>query len=692
MGSTHASNRREAERPVFTATAPEPAGAFPLICLGASAGALDDLELLVRALPRTAAMLIVQHAPLDAAEGLQTLLEKASERPVEVARDGLELVPGQLVVAPGAASVTLQGNALRMIAGDDAPGFPIDRLFRAVAETFGPQATAVLLSGTGSDGVLGLRAIRERGGLTIAQNPRTARHASMPERALTAGYADLCLGPAQIAQELARTARTRAEQGLLLDTAAEARIAHLLRPRGIDAMLYRRELLEGRINRRMALHQIERVSEYLELLERAEDELVALGRDLLINVTGFFRDAHASDALVHLALPRLLRERAVGRPLRIWVPGCSSGEEPYSLVMAVLERAPDVEVQVFATDIDSQALSFARTGEYPVASVQDLSPEQRLRFFARHERGYKVCRRVRECVVFAHHDVARDPPYPHLDLVSCRNLLIYLRSEVRRAVLANFHYALRPQGYLLLGSAESADAPQLFSAVDARAKLYTKRVSARSMVYEFAAPDDPQVGMGEGALPSALSCDGALRTALASGVAEPEAPPSALLERRDAERRTLERELLLARQEHASLLGENAVLNQELKASRVVGASDELSSMLRALSVPFLVVDADLTITQHSRGAEAHFGAELVRDHMPLPALAAQLGLAGLAELASEARDRAECKHARMTGKRGTYDVSLTPSDGPLLARTLYIELLAHRQDAERAPAAERAS
>lgn len=478
---------------------------FPVVGIGASAGGLEALEGLTRRLSSNQmAFVVLQHLAPGYECLLKEILARGSSLRVVTAQDGLPVERGIIYVAPPNADVSLAGGTLHLApASGEAPRHSIDAFFRALAAEMGRLSIGVVLSGAGSDGTLGLRAIKEEGGVTFVQEPATASQPSMPQSAIDAGCADFCLGPADIGDELmrlgthpyvARKAPVRLVHDGILD-----RIFDLLRQAfGVDFSLYKPGGIERRIERRMALQKVDKISDYVKLLESSPDELGVLYSDLLIGVTAFFRDREPFATLQTVVFPGLFQDRSPDVPIRIWVPGCATGEEAYSIAICLLEyldtRPGMFKVQVFATDIHELAVSRARRGVFPQSIELDVSPERLGRFFSPHVDGYQISRRVRNMVAFARQDLGKDPPFSRLDLISCRNVLIYLRPSLQRKVLHSFHYSLNPDGFLLLGRSESVgDRSDLFSLVEHQQKLYVKKSVPSASVFEFEASRVPPV-------------------------------------------------------------------------------------------------------------------------------------------------------------------------------------------------------
>ena len=455
---------------------------FPVVGIGASAGGLQAIEALVRRLrPVQMAFVVVQHTSPGHEGGIADVIRGYSTLPVAPAVAGSRIEPGHIYVAPSGLALELDDGVFRVVEREAGPRLPIDAFFRSLAQERGSLAVGVVLSGSGSDGTLGLQAIKQAGGITFAQDAGSSSYPSMPERAFQAGHADFSIGPGEIADELVRLAThpwLAARPSLNFDAAARRGVCELLDQRfGVDFAAYKPSTVDRRIQRRVALRRLDSLGEYLDLLRLDGSELGALYHDLLIGVTGFFRDPDAFEALATQAVPRLIERHRGDGVIRVWAAGCATGEEAYSLGMCLLEGLDGqaaMKLEVFASDVDGRALELARQGVYPSDIELDVSEARLARFFTRTERGWVVSQRLREAVVFAQHDLTRDPPFSRLGLVSCRNVLIYMQPTLQRRLLRTFHYALEEGGYLLLGTSESA-MEQLFSTVDRRVKLFTRR-------------------------------------------------------------------------------------------------------------------------------------------------------------------------------------------------------------------------
>jgi len=438
------------------------------------------------------AFVFVQHLDPKHHSMLAEILARSAAMPVGVAADGLAVEANHVYVIPAEADLTIADGKLKLAPRDQSPGLhlPIDRFFRSLAEECGSQAIGVVLSGTGSDGSAGLEAIKAAGGVTFAQDRATAKFNAMPQAAAAAGCVDFVLPPERIAAGLARIGR----HPYVADAAApdptpgggdEERFAAILatlhEATGIDFSLYREKMVKRRILRRLALGSIDGLAEYSERLASDSDELAALQRDLLIGVTSFFRDRDSFERLKRVAFPRILEGRPAHDAIRVWVAGCATGEEAFSIAILLREYLAETgasfPVQIFASDISLPAIEKARAGRYLENIAADITPERLDRYFKKIEGGYQVDKGLREMCIFARHNLIEDPPFSKLDLISCRNVLIYLGS-VQEEIVPIFHYALKPNGVLMLGASETPAAGRLFTAADREHRIYVRRETA----------------------------------------------------------------------------------------------------------------------------------------------------------------------------------------------------------------------
>ncbi len=470
---------------------------FPIVAVGASAGGLEAFTELLRALPADTGMafVFIQHLAPRHESLLQQLLARETAMPVVQAGDGTVLSPNHVyVIAPGTL-ITISGLTLAASPRDTA-ATSVDVFFRSLAASHGSRAIGVVLSGTGSDGALGVQAIAEEGGVVFAEEPSSAKFDGMPRSAIATAYVDFVLPPDGIAAELARIAREPrihereapegTERSLEFEKDLQCLFDVLRAGTGIEFSAYRRTTVRRRVLRRLALLKLGSLGDYLQYLNGNPGEAHSLVQDLLIRVTRFFRDGEVFDALKQKVFPVLIRRARRDSDVRIWVPGCSTGEEVYSLAICFQEVAEQMQsragVQIFGTDINEAAIEQARRGVYIENIAADVSPERLARFFVRVGREWQISRRLRDVCVFSRHDVLNDPPFPRMDLVSCRNVLIYLDS-IQDKALQRFHFALNPGGFLLLGKAETAVAsPESFATVDKDAKIYVRQESARRAV------------------------------------------------------------------------------------------------------------------------------------------------------------------------------------------------------------------
>jgi two-component system CheB/CheR fusion protein len=473
--------------PRATAVPQASAASFPIVGVGASAGGLEALSVFLQALPpRTGvAIVVIQHLAPQHESALTQLLSKATSMPVLEVTHGMPVERNHVYVIPPDKIMTIRGGALLLIPRERAsvPHHPIDEFFVALAHEQKTAAIGVILSGSGSDGTLGLKAIKAEGGVTFAQDPKTAAWPAMPGSAISAGAVDFVLPPAGVAAELARIGR----HPYLLDHGEPEgsgleKIYPLLRSAtGVDFRLYKEPTVSRRVARRMALQKMSSLGDYVRFLKENAAEIKALADDIFIHVTGFFRDPECFQALRKRVLPKLHLSRRPG-PLRVWVPGCSTGEEVYSIAMLLLEslgeNANQTKIQMFGTDISEPAVERARSGIYSGAALRGVSPARLRRFFLKVGHGYQINKEVRGLCVFARHDLANDPPFSKLDLISCRNVLIYAGPSLQNRILSAFQYALKPGGFLLLGKSEAISAySAIFAAEDRNHKIFVRKPS-----------------------------------------------------------------------------------------------------------------------------------------------------------------------------------------------------------------------
>ena len=506
------------EHPTVTSVPDPPI--FPVVGIGASAGGLAAFEAFFAGMPTDSdpgmAFVLVQHLAPDHKSILADLISRYTRMPVFEVEDGMQVRPNCAYILPPNADMAFVNGELQLLEPLAARGLrlPIDFFFRTLAQELHDRAIGVVLSGTGSDGTLGLRAIKGSGGMAMAQSPNSAEYDGMPSSAIATGLVDFVLPPMEMAAQLityVSRALLRTPQPLVaLSPRSEIswkKIFALLRMQsGHDFSLYKPNTIHRRIERRLALHQIESIEQYVRFLQVTPGEVDALFRDLLIGVTQFFRDAEAFQVLGEQVIPAILAGKAIGSPVRVWSAGCSTGEEAYSLAILLAERQAAMNqifaVQVFATDIDPRAVAFARVGRYPASIAADISPERLSKYFTAETGGdYRIHKSIRDMVIFSEQDLIRDPPFSKLDLISCRNVMIYMASELQKKLIPMFRFALNPGGFLFLGTSETVgESGESFSAVNRAEKLYrcaTKQSSLSSRLGStgfFGTPSAPGAG------------------------------------------------------------------------------------------------------------------------------------------------------------------------------------------------------
>ncbi|MBC7962107.1 MAG: PAS domain-containing protein [Steroidobacteraceae bacterium] len=490
---------------------------FPIVGIGASAGGLEALEQFLRNVPENSGMafVIVQHLDPNYKGIMAELLQRTTVMEVFQVRDRMRVKPNCVYVIPPNKDMSILHGVLHLfdLATPRGLRLPIDFFLRSLAEDRQERSIGVILSGMGSDGTMGLRAIKEKAGVALVQEPASAKFDSMPRSAIEAGLADL-IAPAEAlpgkiidylrhALIFARTDQSLEEK----DQSALEKVLILLRTKtGQDFSLYKKNTVYRRVERRMSIHQIDRIAAYVRYLQENPQEVELLFKELLIGVTSFFRDPETWRLLREEAIPLLLESHPAGGTLRAWSAGCSTGEEAYSLAMAFKEALREVKpteafkLQIYATDLDQDAIDKARQGVYPANIAADVSPERLKHFFIQEENGYRIGKEIREMVTFATQNLIMDPPFTKLDILICRNLLIYLTPELQKKLLPLFHYSLLPGGVLFLGSAETVGTfTDLFTPLNAKARLFRQRESVLAEPLAFPAsfvPARPGVPRG----------------------------------------------------------------------------------------------------------------------------------------------------------------------------------------------------
>jgi len=469
---------------------------IPIVGIGASAGGLEAFELFFKTMPADSGMafVLVPHLDPGHASMLSEILQRNTAMPVHEAEDQIPILANHVYIIPPGKDMALFNGALQLSIPEQVRGLrlPIDSFFRSLAEDQGERAICVILSGSGSDGTLGLRAIHGAGGVSFVQDPSTAKYDGMPSSAVQSGLVTYVLPVDKIPEQLISYVRTIVDTGVPphppvpATLSAIRRITMLLRSKtGNDFSLYKQSTIRRRIERRMVVHTIEDMDTYARYLQENPSEVITLFKELLINVTSFFRDKEAFEALSREILPRMFDKKPDNYIFRIWVPGCASGEEVYSLAIIFREYMDlvrqEFKVQIYATDIDDDAIATARSGSYPENISLDVSPDRLRRYFIKEETGFRIKKEIREMVVFAIQNVIKDPPFTRMDLISCRNLLIYLEVELQNRVIPAFHYALKPEGVLMLSPSESiGNFTDLFGPLDKKWKIYRVKTSLAS--------------------------------------------------------------------------------------------------------------------------------------------------------------------------------------------------------------------
>src|ERR1041384_1835890 len=515
--SDKTSNAKSKKASPKTSTAPEPAKKrktnkppidqpFPVVGVGASAGGLEAFRELLGHLPPDIgiALVLVQHLDPKHESMLAELLSRSTAMPVSEVEDGMKIRPNRIFVIPRNRNMTIRNGVLRLTPREQvrSPHHSIDVFFRSLAEDQNNRAIGVVLSGTASDGTLGLEAIKAEGGITFAQSPESAKYDGMPRSAIASGCVDFVLHTEGIAKELARISnhpylvsdKVSAPLEMESDWSRKdgyKRILEILwRAGGVDFTSYKESTLNRRMARRMLLNKFDNYEKYARYLVTHPEEVDDLYQDILINVTSFFRHPETFEFLKEKVFPRIIERQAHDEPIRIWVLGCSTGEEAYSIAMAFLEvieeKTDHIPVQIFASDVNERGIAKARAGFYEKNINADVSPERLRRFFLEENGGYRVIKPIRDMCVFAKQNVLADPPFSRMDLISCRNLLIYLESDAQARILPLFHYALKPNGFLWLGSSETiGSATDLFEVEDKRHRFYSKKHAAHRVRFDF---------------------------------------------------------------------------------------------------------------------------------------------------------------------------------------------------------------
>lgn len=485
--------------PAAEAERPSAAAGFPVVGIGSSAGGLKAFEAFFTAMPAAKdpdmAFVLVQHLAPEHKSILVDLIKRFTRLQVLTVEDGMAVQANCIYVIPPDRDMALLNGTLQLLKPVLPRGqhLPIDFFFRSLAEDLHERAICIVLSGTGNDGTLGARAVKGAGGMVMAQQPETAEFDGMPTSVIATGVVDYVLPvadmPAKLLAYVAQAYRPKTTQQSARRPSAEEflkKIFVLLRSQtGHDFSQYKYNTINRRIEQRMAVQQIAELADYVRFLQQTPSELQTLFHALLIGVTNFFRDAEAFAILETKALARLFADKPSGSTFRVWICGCSTGEEAYSLAIIMQEQMEALhqyfKMQLFATDIDSRAIEQARVGIYPASIAVDVSAQRLARFFILQPDGlsYRISKSIREMVIFSEHDIIKDPPFSKMDLITCRNLLIYLSSELQKKLLPLFHYALNAGGMLFLGTSETvSECEEIFTPLDRQWKLYQRKDDA----------------------------------------------------------------------------------------------------------------------------------------------------------------------------------------------------------------------
>lgn len=507
-GNGKASPARESSKSRKKPAKALPAEVFPIVGIGGSAGGFESVSALLRNLPRDLGMsfVVIQHLANTPKSALAHLLGRMTEMPVVQITDGMKVEMNHVYVLMPNYDVVLQKRRLRLVRrpASERIHMPIDHFFMSLAKEEKDRAIGIVLSGTGTDGTLGLQEIKAENGLTFAESDTSAKYFAMPNSAILAGCVDGVHSPKDLARELAgvsrhpyvRLACTQDDESNLsgFPESADAltKVFFLLKQNtAVNFTDYKHTTLRRRIARRMVLHQVEKLEDYVKLLRKDSSEVEQLFDDLLINVTGFFRDPTAFSTLQKRILPRLIKPKLPHGDIRVWVPGCATGEEVYSVAISIVEalgrEGSAVRVQIFGTDLSEQIVTRARAGIFPETISKDVSPARLRRFFTRLPNGsYQISRNIRDMCTFARQNVCEDPPFSRIDLITCRNLLIYLGPQLQKKCIPIFHYSLNAGGYLMLGTSETVGGfADLFALVDKKHKIYSKKITAVRPALDF---------------------------------------------------------------------------------------------------------------------------------------------------------------------------------------------------------------
>ena len=482
----------------------QPKQTFSIVGIGASAGGLDAIRRLLENLPENTGLsfVVVQHLASGQESMLPEILSRSTKMPVNKVFSGLQIEPNNVYVIPSGVAMTIKDGALQLKPKREFHK-PIDEFLVSLAQERKTRAIGVVLSGTGTDGTEGLQTVKSEGGIAFAQDPKSAQYPDMPKSAISAETVDFVLPPKKIAEELTKIAKYPEITRQKIEVTefpteekgnAQAIFTLLKASFGVNFADYKRSTTNRRITRRMVLNKIESMKKYVYFLRTHKEELQALFEDLLIGVTNFFREPAAFTVLREKVFPALVEKKTLNQPLRVWVPGCSTGEEVYSVAIAIEEfleekSKVDIQIQIFGTDVNIKNVNKARRGIY-LKTIQESISENRInRFFTPINGNYQITKQIREMCIFAKHDLTNDPPFSNLDLIVCRNLLIYLDNKLQEKIIPAFHYGLKPNGYLVLGESESVGKfTYLFEPMTKKGIVFHKKQSQLRIDFRMEAP------------------------------------------------------------------------------------------------------------------------------------------------------------------------------------------------------------
>jgi len=486
----NAGKKADSKKPKEGTICPPRYDSMPIVGIGASAGGLEAFKQLFTEMPERSGMafVVVQHLDPKQSGMLPELLRRFTKMQVKQVEDGMKIEPNTIFVIPPNKDMSIIHGKLLLLEKTAQRGIrmPIDVFFRHLSDDQGERAIGMILSGMGTDGTLGVKAIKEKHGMVMVQDIASAKFSEMPQSAISTGVVDYIAPPDQLPEKLIAyvprvvTIPSERPPKPAKEPPAMEKILTLVRERtGQDFSLYKRSMVYRRIERRMGVHHIDSINEYVQYLQKNEQEIMLLFKDLLIGVTNFFRDREAWESLKQEIMSKLLSNKEGGSMIRVWAPGCSTGEEAYSLAIVLKEclhatkQKRNITIQIFATDIDSDAIDIARQGTYPANIALDVSPDRLTRFFKEGDK-YRVKKEIRDLIVFAPQNIIMDPPFTKLDILCCRNLLIYFTPELHKKLLPIFYNSLNPDGLLFLGPSESVSGfEDLFKAADSKWRIYS---------------------------------------------------------------------------------------------------------------------------------------------------------------------------------------------------------------------------